>query len=251
MHCSDHCIEYSILTHVPAADGLVGWMTFEVHDIHGCARHTETMLASVQFDMEAEGVDWPLWKTWRFWWVLLSTLLAFGWLIAGIVLVVVIPRKVVVVFEAWRWCIFFAGIMPIFWVSRLLIWMLVRIVEATLFRQWMALYFLAGTKVRCRCGCQQLAACCLLLSSAPPHQQSSCMARPPSQWQTSTSSRFLGLSSSSCRRAAHHLDIHFSNGSGMRSVSHASVFKSGKSLLILRSSAFSCMQLSLQESMCF
>ena len=76
-------------------------------------------------------------------------MLAFGWLFAGIALVSTMPHKIIVVFEAWRWCIFFALIMPIFWVSKFLIWLLVRIVEATLFRQWMALYFLAGTKVRC------------------------------------------------------------------------------------------------------
>ena len=78
---------------------------------------------------------------------MITTTLAFGWLFAGIALAVTMPTKVVVVFQAWRWCIFFAGIMPIFWVSSFLIWLLVLVVEATLFRQWMALYFLAGTKV--------------------------------------------------------------------------------------------------------
>ena len=98
----------------------------------------------------------PVWKTWYFWWVLLSFTFTLGWLIAAIALATTIPRKTVVVFEAWRWCVFFAGIMPIFWTSRLLIWMLVRVVEATLFRQWIALYFLAGTKVSCKHLPQQL-----------------------------------------------------------------------------------------------
>lgn len=101
---------------------------------------------TVQFDLEGEPPK-PLWKTWRFWWILITTTLAFGWLFAGIALAVTMPTKIVVVFQAWRWCIFFAGIMPIFWVSSFLIWLLVLVVEATLFRQWMALYFLAGTKV--------------------------------------------------------------------------------------------------------
>ncbi len=104
---------------------------------------------SMQFDMEAEE-EKSLWKSWYFWWILLSTIFTFGWLFAAIALVVTEPRKIILVFEAWRWCIFFAGIMPIFWVSRLLIWMLIRVVEATLFRQWIALYFLAGTKVTSR-----------------------------------------------------------------------------------------------------
>ena len=110
------------------------------------------MCLPMQFDMEGEPLR-PLWKTFRFWWILMTSMLAFGWLFAGIALAVRLPTKIVVVFEAWRWCIFFAGIMPVFWVSRLLIWLLVLLVEATLFKQWMALYFLAGTKVRRTCFC--------------------------------------------------------------------------------------------------
>ena len=102
----------------------------------------------MQFDLDGGEPIRPLRKTWRFWWILLTTTLAFGWLFAGITLAVTAPTKIIVVFEGWRWCIFFAGIMPVFWVSRVLIWLLVLVVEATLFRQWIALYFLAGTKVR-------------------------------------------------------------------------------------------------------
>lgn len=51
-------------------------------------------------------------------------------------------------FDAWRWCIFFALFVPIYWLSRLIMHVLVLIVEARLFSNAKILYFMISVRVR-------------------------------------------------------------------------------------------------------
>lgn len=52
-------------------------------------------------------------------------------------------------FDAWRWCIFLACFVPIYWVSRFIVHLLVVIVEAKLFSNAKVLYFMVSVRVRC------------------------------------------------------------------------------------------------------
>lgn len=55
--------------------------------------------------------------------------------------------QLVWLFQAWRWCIFFACFVPIYWATRLIIYLLVVLVEAKLFTQTKVIYFMTGVKV--------------------------------------------------------------------------------------------------------
>lgn len=67
-------------------------------------------------------------------------------LVAGIILVIFFRGRYALYFDAWRWCIFLACFVPIYWVSRLIVHLLVVIVEARLFSNAKVLYFMISVR---------------------------------------------------------------------------------------------------------
>lgn len=75
--------------------------------------------------------------------ILVSALLT----VAGIVLVVFYRGRYALYFDAWRWCFFVAAFVPIYWLSRLFLHLLLLMVEAKLFTNAKVLFFLLSVRI--------------------------------------------------------------------------------------------------------
>eukprot|EP00891_Asterochloris_glomerata_P009429 jgi/Astpho2/9429/Aster-x0397 len=93
---------------------------------------------------ERRHVKW--YRNTKFWHVVASVLVTEALLVAAIIMVVQHNTRKIIYFETWRWLFFFAGFFPIYWISRVVIHLLVLMVETTAFTTKKAVYYTIGTR---------------------------------------------------------------------------------------------------------
>jgi len=100
-------------------------------------------------DDDEEGAAANKWwhRTWvRHMFVWVPILLSLCFLVAGIILVIFFRGRNTLYFDAWRWCFFICAFVPIYWLSRLVVHLLVLVVEAKLFTNAKVLFFLLSVR---------------------------------------------------------------------------------------------------------
>ncbi|DBA70546.1 TPA: hypothetical protein ACH3X2_011943 [Trebouxia sp. C0005] len=102
----------------------------------------------------------PFYLQWQFWWTAVPIVLTLGLAATAIAMRVTHPNARILFLETWRWCFFFAGFVPVHYVSEGAVRVAEMIVESKLFTVQQALYFAVSIhKAVARC----LRACLALL----------------------------------------------------------------------------------------
>ncbi|KAL0039998.1 hypothetical protein WJX79_001782 [Trebouxia sp. C0005] len=114
----------------------------------GSAKSRKSMANSdLQFNVDDEDAHPVKWyKNAKFWTAVASVLITELLLISAIIMLVRFKHYKVIWFEWWRWLFFFSGFMPIYWLSRAVIHLLVLMVETTAFTTRKAVYYTVGTR---------------------------------------------------------------------------------------------------------